>query len=264
MKEAQGITTQRKNPYRPVTTNTQRIAMLDKMNKTLVSQYDEVMSQAIIPESTGQTGHTVDENHKPNANSISNQKGVFSSTLDPAISEDIGSNFESTAQMHQSNQDLKDFDKKIMNFKIENYGANLSLREKQLIYLAKALVNKPKIQLIDSQNCDLDMDTWNIIQDTLKSDFQDSTIIQVMTKQENLQECDKVIQMDNGEIIEDGDPNNLLVDEESLLYKIVNEFNDLDSMNVGKKNKGIEDKLNTIGDTKMIEEMPEKEEEEIV
>ena len=83
-----------------------------------------------------------------------------------------------------------------------------------------------------------------------------------MTKLENQPECDKVIQIDNGEIIEDGDPNNLLVDEESLLYKIVNEFNDLDAMMVGKKNKGIGEKLNNIGDTKMIEEATEKEEQE--
>lgn len=86
--------------------------------------------------------------------------------------------FEST---HQMNFEDRQFDKKILEIKIENYGENLSTRARQLIYLARAILAKPKILLIDELSFDLDADNWGLIQEILRTQFKETTIMQVCT-----------------------------------------------------------------------------------
>jgi ABC-type multidrug transport system ATPase subunit len=55
------------------------------------------------------------------------------------------------------------------------------LRARQLIYLARAILAKPKILLIDELSFDLDADNWGLIQEILRTEFKETTILQVCT-----------------------------------------------------------------------------------
>jgi ABC-type multidrug transport system ATPase subunit len=57
----------------------------------------------------------------------------------------------------------------------------VNFRARQLIYLARAILAKPKILLIDELSFDLDADNWGLIQEILRTQFKETTIMQVCT-----------------------------------------------------------------------------------
>ena len=138
---------------------------------------------------------------------------------------------ESTQNM---NTEEKQFEKRIIEFKIENYGENLSVKERQLIYLARAILNKPKILLIDELAFEFDDENFTHIDSIIKNEFREVTIIRNLQNLRNVHFYDKIIMLDNGEVVEEGAPMELLHDKGSLLLKLTEEFkNDFECMNIG-------------------------------
>lgn len=66
--------------------------------------------------------------------------------------------------------------KELMNYKIEEGGKNLSMGQKQLICIARALIKKPKILLMDEATSNIDQMTDQMIQRIIKDKFNDTTI----------------------------------------------------------------------------------------
>ena len=67
-------------------------------------------------------------------------------------------------------------DERVLDFEVEDGGKNLSLGQKQLICIARALIKKPQILLMDEATSNIDEYTDNIIQNVIKQQFRDSTI----------------------------------------------------------------------------------------
>jgi ABC-type multidrug transport system fused ATPase/permease subunit len=64
----------------------------------------------------------------------------------------------------------------LMNYQIEEGGKNLSMGQKQLICIARALIKKPKILLMDEATSNIDQLTDQMIQKIIKEKFNDTTI----------------------------------------------------------------------------------------
>lgn len=67
-------------------------------------------------------------------------------------------------------------EKKVLDFEISSGGKNLSLGQKQLICIARALIEKPQILLMDEATSNIDEFTDGIIQQVIKEKFKDVTI----------------------------------------------------------------------------------------
>ena len=65
---------------------------------------------------------------------------------------------------------------KLLNYQIEEAGKNLSMGQKQLICIARALIRKPKILLMDEATSNIDQMTDQLIQKVIKENFGDTTI----------------------------------------------------------------------------------------
>jgi ABC-type multidrug transport system fused ATPase/permease subunit len=99
------------------------------------------------------------------------------------------------------------FESKI--FKINKDGNNFSFGEKQLICLSRCLLKKSKILILDEATSNIDQGNDSIIQNSLKKYFKNLTIIIIAHRIETILDCDKIMKIDNGVIVDFDTPNNL-------------------------------------------------------
>ena len=89
-------------------------------------------------------------------------------------------------------------------------GVNLSGGQKQRLCIARALVKNPKILILDDCLSALDNKTENEILNKIKKTFKNTTKIIVSHRVSSIQDCDNIIVMDKGEIIQIGKHNDLI------------------------------------------------------
>lgn len=99
-------------------------------------------------------------------------------------------------------------------------GDNLSVGQKQLICLARALLRKSKIIVLDEATAAVDIETDELIQKTIRREFSGCTIITVAHRLNTIIDYDRIIVMDKGEIVEFDSPNTLLENPESIFYSM--------------------------------------------
>jgi ATP-binding cassette subfamily C (CFTR/MRP) protein 1 len=116
--------------------------------------------------------------------------------------------------------DYTESDDKIMDKMIEPGGANLSVGQKQLVCIARALLRKSKIVVMDEATANIDMNTEQTIQKALKLVLEHSTVITVAHRIKTIINYDKILVLDNGKVKEFDTPNNLLKDENSLFHEL--------------------------------------------
>ena len=111
-------------------------------------------------------------------------------------------------------------DQQILNRKIEQGGANLSVGEKQLICIARAILRKTKIVVMDEATANIDMKTEEQIQKALQYVLNNSTVITVAHRIKTIIDYDKILVLNNGKIEEFDTPQNLLKNEKSLFFQL--------------------------------------------
>jgi ABC-type multidrug transport system fused ATPase/permease subunit len=108
----------------------------------------------------------------------------------------------------------------ILDRKIEQNGTNLSVGEKQLICICRAILRKTKIIVMDEATANIDMTTEEKIQKALEYALNDSTVITVAHRIKTIINYDKILVLNNGEIVEFDSPSNLIKNEKSLFYQL--------------------------------------------
>ena len=111
-------------------------------------------------------------------------------------------------------------DNDIINKMIEQNGNNLSVGEKQLICIARALIRKSKIIVMDEATANIDIKTEEKIQKALKLVLDNCTVITVAHRIKTIINYDKILVLDNGEIVEFDKPDVLLKNQNSLFYEL--------------------------------------------
>ncbi|KAI5952286.1 hypothetical protein KGF54_003152 [Candida jiufengensis] len=92
---------------------------------------------------------------------------------------------------------------------VDDEGSNFSLGEKQLITLARALIRDCKILILDEASSAVDNATDTMIQETIRTEFKNCTVICIAHRLNTLSNYDRIIVMDKGKIIEKGEPSKL-------------------------------------------------------
>ncbi|CAF0855506.1 unnamed protein product, partial [Brachionus calyciflorus] len=128
---------------------------------------------------------------------------------------------------------LKDFVENLENklmFECSEGGENLSVGQRQLLCLARALLRNSKILLLDEATAAIDHNTDEIIQETIRSSFAQCTMLTIAHRLNTILDSDRIMVLDKGRIVEFDTPKNLLVNRNSIFYSmaltvgIVNEF----------------------------------------
>jgi len=85
-------------------------------------------------------------------------------------------------------------------------GDNLSAGQRQLLCMARALLENPSILIMDEATSNIDGETDNIIQTMLKDRFKDCTVLTIAHRIDTILWYDKVIVLDHGKVLEYDSP----------------------------------------------------------
>ncbi|KDR83052.1 hypothetical protein GALMADRAFT_57306 [Galerina marginata CBS 339.88] len=109
-----------------------------------------------------------------------------------------------------------------LDSKIAAGGSNLSVGQRQIIALARAMVRGSKLLILDEATSAIDYKTDAVIQTTLRSQLPgDVTVITVAHRLQTIMDADKIMVLDNGKIIEYDRPSVLLKKENGALRTLV-------------------------------------------
>uniref|UniRef100_A0A8C5R5H5 Multidrug resistance-associated protein 1 n=1 Tax=Leptobrachium leishanense TaxID=445787 RepID=A0A8C5R5H5_9ANUR len=97
-----------------------------------------------------------------------------------------------------------------LNHECAEGGDNLSIGQRQLVCLARALLRKTKILVLDEATAAVDLETDGLIQSTIRKEFEDCTVITIAHRLNTIMDYTRVIVLDKGQIVEFDSPNNLL------------------------------------------------------
>ena len=89
-------------------------------------------------------------------------------------------------------------DEQILNFKIEESGSNLSQGQRQLICISRALINNPKILLMDEATSNIDTKTDALIQKLIREKFSNSTVMTIAHRLNTIIDYDKILFLKEG------------------------------------------------------------------
>lgn len=100
-------------------------------------------------------------------------------------------------------------------------GTNLSGGQRQRFSIARALVKKPQILVLDDSTSALDQATEAQINETFQNELKDTTIINIAQKISSISHCDKIIVLEKGEMVGYGTHQSLL--ESNAIYQEIYE-----------------------------------------
>ncbi|NXV90971.1 MRP1 protein, partial [Calonectris borealis] len=109
-----------------------------------------------------------------------------------------------------------------LEYKCTDQGENLSTGQKQLVCLARALLWKAKILILDEATAAVDLETDLQIQSTLRAQFKDSTVLTIAHRINTIMDCDRILVLENGEIAE-FDTLEHLIAQKGLFYRLMEE-----------------------------------------
>ena len=97
-----------------------------------------------------------------------------------------------------------------LEYRVNETGSNFSVGERQLVCLARALVQKSKIIVMDEATANVDFKTDNLIQEVIRHKFKDSTVLTIAHRLNTIMDYDKVLILDGGRMVEFDKPEILI------------------------------------------------------
>ncbi|MFK7970088.1 MAG: ABC transporter ATP-binding protein [Bacteroidia bacterium] len=138
---------------------------------------------------------------------------LFSGSIKDNISLNNASIPQSTIEEAAKRVGAHDFIMKLpgnYEYDVRERGATLSLGQRQLIAFARVLVYDPQILVLDEATANIDTESEAIIQAAVDTVLQGRTAIMIAHRLSTIQKADKIIVLDKGEIIEQGNHQELL------------------------------------------------------
>ena len=93
---------------------------------------------------------------------------------------------------------------------ISEGGGNLSQGQRQLLCLARAIVARPKIMILDEATSAVDMATDLLIQRSIREEFSNTTLVVIAHRLSTIADFDRILVLEDGKAVEFGRPEELL------------------------------------------------------
>ncbi|KAK9957353.1 hypothetical protein ABG768_011605 [Culter alburnus] len=106
-----------------------------------------------------------------------------------------------------------------LNHECSEGGENLSLGQRQLVCLARALLRKTKILVLDEATAAVDLETDNLIQSTIRTQFEDCTVLTIAHRLNTIMDYTRVLVLDKGQMAEFDSPSSLIA-KKGIFYKM--------------------------------------------
>ncbi|KAF8933797.1 hypothetical protein BGZ47_010698 [Haplosporangium gracile] len=148
------------------------------------------------------------------------------------ISVDDTASVKSTAASSTSTKEAEIVDpsKITLDTAVKENGSNFSQGQRQLISLARALVRKSKIIIMDEATASVDFETDLKIQTTIREEMADATILTIAHRIRTIADFDRVLVMNAGEVVEFDKPLVLMKKEDGLFRSMCERSTELDAL----------------------------------
>lgn len=108
-----------------------------------------------------------------------------------------------------------------METQLAESGSNFSVGQRQLVCLARAVLKKNRILIIDEATANVDPRTDEFIQKTIREKFAHCTVLTIAHRLNTIIDSDRIMVLDAGRLKEYGEPYILLQEKDGLFYKMV-------------------------------------------
>ncbi|KAK3863657.1 hypothetical protein Pcinc_030600 [Petrolisthes cinctipes] len=105
--------------------------------------------------------------------------------------------------------------------RISEGGSNLSVGQRQLVCLARAILRHNRILVLDEATANVDPRTDGLIQQTIRSKFQECTVLTIAHRLHTIMDSDRVMVLNAGSLHEFDEPHILLNKENSMFHSLV-------------------------------------------
>ena len=111
----------------------------------------------------------------------------------------------------------------VLSAQLDESGGNLSVGEKQLLVMARALLANSKILVMDEATANIDNETDEHIQRLLEHEFRHSTVLTIAHRLHTIMQCDRILVMSNGKVAEYDSPANLMAQPTTIFASLAAE-----------------------------------------
>ncbi|KAK7208586.1 P-loop containing nucleoside triphosphate hydrolase protein [Myxozyma melibiosi] len=145
-------------------------------------------------------------------------EGTIRDNLDPSHAHDDTELWEVLELSH-----LKEHVSRMdggLDARVAEAGSNLSVGQRQLMSLARALLTPSKILVLDEATAAVDVETDQLLQETIRKEFKDRTILTIAHRLNTIIDSDKIVVLSAGKVAEFDSPEKLLADKTSMFYSL--------------------------------------------
>ncbi|KAJ2745284.1 hypothetical protein GGI20_002307 [Coemansia sp. BCRC 34301] len=107
-----------------------------------------------------------------------------------------------------------------LEFVVTQGGENFSVGQRQLICLARALLKRAKVLVLDEATAAIDPESDAIIQDSIRREFRDCTVLTIAHRLNTIIDSDRILVLDQGQVAEYDTPKVLLAKEDGLFGQL--------------------------------------------
>ncbi|GMS97817.1 hypothetical protein PENTCL1PPCAC_19992 [Pristionchus entomophagus] len=108
-----------------------------------------------------------------------------------------------------------------LDFSIAEGGKNISVGQKQLLCLARVLLRRAKVLVLDEATASVDVLTDSLVQSVVREEFKDATVIAIAHRLNTVAGYDRIMVLEKGRIVEFDTPSRLLSDRNSRYSRML-------------------------------------------
>ncbi|KPV72284.1 uncharacterized protein RHOBADRAFT_39718 [Rhodotorula graminis WP1] len=155
--------------------------------------------------------------------------GSLRTTLDMFLQYDDAEIFDALRRVHLIREGERPDDQDAtanrspfwnLDSEVAEGGTNYSTGQRQLLCMARALLKRNKVLLLDEATASTDSQTDELITQTIREEFADSTLLVIAHRLRTIIDFTRVLVLDRGEIVEFDSPAKLLDDPSSRFYAL--------------------------------------------